>query len=159
MSGNMYIADGMSERIIDAHGFVIRLVKHANSLGIRIPKGIIDALGLRSGDLVEVIIRKVSDDYALIEYGYVPGRRSLKITCPVCGKPGNIVVKVDKRRSLLAFISHNNNNTRIWHYISPYIHTDTFIEVLKTYLKERGGEISPERRKIIEEVIMRFEQR
>jgi len=76
-------------------GFVTRLggyIGEKNNLRISIPVRLVRKLNLTKGCIVEVLIRKVSEEYCMEKYGKVPKsrRRSSRIImkCPRCGRLG-----------------------------------------------------------------------
>jgi len=119
-----YVPDGVVEGRVDAHSFIVRIRKAGPSYIITIPLGIVEALNINKGDLVEVFVRKIDEGYAMREYGYVPRiRRSLHVKCPICGEVG--LVSIQFRRFELR-VRHSNN---VIHYIPPVIYPEFYIEM------------------------------
>jgi len=75
------------------------------SVAVRIPIDICRALGIKRGTLLQVAVRRVSVDYCMKEYGFVPKplKKKPRIVCPKCGKPGYLYVSPSGR----TFIGHS----------------------------------------------------
>jgi bifunctional DNA-binding transcriptional regulator/antitoxin component of YhaV-PrlF toxin-antitoxin module len=109
---------------------------------ICIPKDIARALGLTPQTIVEVAIRVVDEEYARREYGYVPqdGRhkpRKERITCPVCGRPGRIVLRRTRGQVFVVHRMCDGFDKEVFHYISKYEHAD-WLEAHKHLIEGRG---------------------
>lgn len=103
--------------------FVARACCSATSFKITIPKAIAEFIDLAPNDLLEVAVRKVTEQYALKNYRGVPTsirshirkykhtyvrdtrkyelpplRSKNKILCPVCGKYGTLVQGKQKKK-------------------------------------------------------------
>jgi len=131
----------------DGHRFIIRAhftkVKgEKTQVTISLPKEIIKTLKLKENDIIEVMIRKVDEKYALEEYKYIPQRklRGIWVTCPVCGKEGRISLRA---KDLGLQVNHDNKEI---HYVSkmlyPKFYIDTYnqllnLDIISADIKER----------------------
>jgi len=77
--------------------FPVRVRGYGRMLVLFVYKDIREALSLKSGDLVEVAIRKITEQECKSSYGFIPElkkkqSRRPRIKCPRCGKPGYLAV-------------------------------------------------------------------
>ena len=98
-------------------------------LYIAIPKEIREYLQLKAGELIEIAIRKVTEEYALTNYGGLPRaikRKSPyrrmkyvhdtkkykqpppknKVLCPVCGKYGSPILRKSQGKYIVLAVRH-----------------------------------------------------
>jgi len=124
-----YVPDGVVEKEVERNAFVVRVRMCGTSYDVTIPADIARALDIKKGDLVEVIIRKVDEEYAAREYNYIPEkkiRQTLRVKCPLCGQEGVVLFK---REGLALSVQHKQRKR---HYIPRLLYPEFYAE---TYAK------------------------
>jgi len=151
-----YVIDGFKSAHRDEyHGYVVRVRRVNNVFLVCIPHRIAKHLGLRKGDLVEVVIRKISEDEAMREYGFIYDRyRTIKVKCPLCGREGNLVVRVGSKGNVEVLVKHRRGYPQNQCYISKYLAPEAYRDLLKKYIEHvRRWRGVGEREKVIEKEI------
>jgi len=77
------------------------------SLVVTIPVGIVKALGIQRGDILEVAVRKITPEECTAIYGSVPARvrrGTVPIKCPVCGEEGRLSLVYKEGRPYLSVL-------------------------------------------------------
>lgn len=123
------VPDGVVARTEEFHGFVSRVFHTGSSYAIIIPPSVWRGLGLEYRDLVEVALRKVDEEFALREYGYVPPlgshvSKKPRLKCPVCGKPG--VLSKSSREVRIVHCKCDGFVKMVRHYVSKSKHPDFY---------------------------------
>lgn len=96
----------------EGDGFVARIIRGSggsDNLLVRVPMRVVRKLRLTGGSIVEVLIRKVSEEYCMEKYGEVPKKRKqsgrVLMKCPRCGRLG-IVGFGRHRGRLVMYFDH-----------------------------------------------------
>jgi len=164
MHWRRYVQDGVVEKEVERHAFVVRVRMCGTSHDITIPADIVKSLEIKKGDLVEVIIRKIDEETATKEYGYIPEkkiRQTLRVKCPICGEEGVVLFK---REGLALTVLHRRRRHYIPRLLYPEFYAETYAKLLeigripedvKEKVKQRMNEIikkySPESKSKCEE--------
>jgi len=157
MPWRRYVPDGIVEKEVERHAFVVRVRLCGTSHAVTIPSDIAKALNIKKGDLVEVIIRKVDEEYAEKEYCYVPERKlrqTLRAKCPVCGEEGTVTFK---REAYTLSVAHGH---KVRHYVPrllyPEFYAETYAKLLE--LGRIPEDIKEEVKRRINEIAKRMGQ-
>ena len=143
---------------VDAHAFVKRFMGHVKAA---IPKQLAAELGLKEGDLVEIIVRKVDEEYVKKTYGYVPplsGKAiicpEIHMKCPLCGKEGTVKGRLISKKSPYISVRHYDGTL---HYIPILLYKDFVVEAVKALIvcKERRKDPAVEYWRKIYEVLVK----
>jgi hypothetical protein len=109
--------------------------KYHSSFTVIIPKDIARKMRTEQNDLLEIAVRKISLEYSLETYNYVPPKIAKKSmrprqSCPVCGKLGKLGhVTHNKFYVYIAHMKCDGFKKPVYHYVRRTEHPEFYLGV------------------------------